>query len=55
MGVYGIALAGWSLEQQIRAAGRPAQFRADDQLRIAAELAIAAPLLMANTLSLRQS
>ena len=33
MGVYGIVLAGWSLEQQVLAARRPALVGADDQLR----------------------
>ena len=33
MGVYGVALGGLVVEQQVSAAGRPAQLRADDQLR----------------------
>ena len=33
IGVYGIALSGWSVEQQVRPAGQPARHLADDQLR----------------------
>ena len=54
MGIYGIVLAGWSLEQQVLAARRPALVGADDQLRAVYGLALAAVIMLAGSLSLRE-
>ncbi len=53
MGVYGIVLAGWSSNSEVRAARRPALVGADDvSYELSYGLSLAAVLILGNSLSL---